>query len=51
MVEVVVAEDHALVRRSVLGVRGHRVFCATSPYEAVVMAISHVSGIDLLSSD
>jgi PAS domain S-box-containing protein len=37
--------------RSVLGVWGHRVFCATSPDEAVVMAISHASDIDLLISD
>ena len=37
--------------RSVLGVWGHHVFCATSPDEAVVMAISHASDIDLLISD
>ena len=37
--------------RSVLGVWGHRVFCATSPDEAVVIAISHASDIDLLISD
>ncbi len=37
--------------RSVLGVWGHHVFCATSPDEAVVMAISHASNIDLLISD
>ncbi len=37
--------------RSVLGVWGHRVFCATSPDEAVVMAISHAPDIDLLISD
>ncbi|PZO14461.1 MAG: hypothetical protein DCF26_15145 [Burkholderiales bacterium] len=37
--------------RSVLCVWGHRVFCATSPDEAVVIAISHASDIDLLISD
>ncbi len=37
--------------RSVLGVWGHHAFCATSPDEAVVMAISHASDIDLLISD
>jgi len=37
--------------RSVLGVWGHRVFCATSPDEAVVIAISHASDINLLISD
>ena len=37
--------------RSVLGVWGHRVFCAISPDEAVVMAITHAHDIDLLISD
>lgn len=37
--------------RSVLGVWGHHVFCATSPDEAVVMAISHAADIDILISD
>jgi two-component system, sensor histidine kinase len=37
--------------RSVLGAWGHHVFCATSPDEAVVMAISHASDINLLISD
>ena len=37
--------------RSVLGIWGHRVFCATSPDEAVVIAISHSNDIGLLISD
>jgi PAS domain S-box-containing protein len=37
--------------RSVLGAWGHRVFCAISPDEAVVMAITHANDIDLLISD
>ncbi|MDP3810604.1 MAG: PAS domain S-box protein [Hydrogenophaga sp.] len=45
-------DEHVLAAmRSVLGVWGHRVFCATSPDEAVVMAITHAPDIDLLISD
>jgi PAS domain S-box-containing protein len=51
---VLVIDDDAQVlnaMHSVLSVWGHRVFCAASPDEAVLMAIEHGQEIDVLISD